>query len=386
VLVLVKKCAKLSQAGRVEWPVEMIWKQSSSTSHKTRKSKSFVMLYADVQKRGLTSNHSQYGFFRKENKQIFKYLRKFPILPRTQKISFTDKWDFAKFLLHKISYFVEPQLKVFAYLLIPKQMNKKVPGILALHEHNDEYKAGKSEVVGLVKDPRYTKLEAVYPDPAHRTPISKRQFAYGKELCEKGFVVLAPDFIGFEEYRDNFGLELNEYYEDPRFIRGYEEMLSEKYLLYGSCLMAKHIHDLYVAVSILSSIEHVDSNKIGVIGHSLGGEMTSIITAFDKRIKAGVNSCGTFSYEDFENSNRMETANTIIPNFRSDNKDFDFFLDMIPPTPFLATNGAKDIGSMAKKLLKNKRKNFEVVIHKEGHEFPSDVRNKAYSFLQKNLT
>jgi hypothetical protein len=295
------------------------------------------MLYADVQKRGLTSNYSQYRFFRKENKQIFKYLRKFPILPRNQRTSFVNKWDFRKFFLHKISYFVEPQLKVFAYLLIPKRMGTEgVPGILALHEHNDEYKAGKSEVVGLVEDPRYTKLRAVYPDLAHRTPSSKKQFAYGKELCEKGFIVLAPDFIGFEEYRDS-NWELNDYYEEPGFLRGYEEMLSEKYLLYGSCLAAKHIHDLYVTVSVLTSIEHVNSDRIGVIGHSLGGEMASIITAFDKRIKTGVSSCGTFSYEDFEKSNRMETANTIIPNFRSDNKDFDFFLDMIPPAPSITS-------------------------------------------------
>ena len=310
------------------------------------------------------------------------------MLPKSQEIGFVDKWDFRRFFIHKISYFVEPQLKVFAYLLKPKQMKtKKVPSILALHEHNDEYKAGKSEVVGLVKDPKYTKLKAVHPDPAHRTPPSKKQFAYGKELCEKGFIVLAPDFIGFEEYRDS-NWELDDYYEDPGFIRGYEEMLSEKYLLYGSCLMAKHIHDLYVAMSVLSSIEHVDSNKIGVIGHSLGGGMTSIITAFDRRIKAGVNSCGTFSYEDFENSNRMETANTIIPNFRSDDKDIDFFLDMVPPTPFLSTNGSKDMwfGSRARTLLTKKRRNFDVVIHEGGHEFPSEVRIKAYSFLQKNLT
>ena len=139
------------------------------------------MFYADVQKRGLTSNYSQYRFFRTENKQIFGYLRKFPILPKNQRISFANKWDFGKFFLHKISYFVEPQLKIFAYLLIPKQMKtKRVPSILALHEHNDECKAGKSEVVGLVRNPRYTKLEAVYPDPAHRTPPSKRPLSPGR--------------------------------------------------------------------------------------------------------------------------------------------------------------------------------------------------------------
>ena len=344
------------------------------------------MFYADVQKRGLTSNYSQYKFFRKENKRIFEYLRKFPLLPKDQKAVFVSRWDFGKFFLHRISYFAEPQLKVFAYLLVPKRMEtKEVPGILALHEHNDEYKAGKSEVVGLVKDPTYTKLKAAYPDPAHRTPHSHKQFAYGKELCEKGFIVLAPDFIGFEEYRDS-NWELDDYYEEPGFIRGYEEMLSEKYLLYGSCLLAKHVHDLYVAVSVLTSIEHIDPNKIGVIGHSLGGEIASIITAFDNRIKAGVSSCGTFSYEDFENSNRMETADTIIPNFRSDHRDFDFFLDMIPPKPFLSINGDKDIGPMARKLLRHKRRNFEATFHEGAHEFPSDARNRAYLFLQENLT
>lgn len=344
------------------------------------------MFYADIQKRGLTSNYSQYRFFRKENKQLFGYLRRFPVLPKNQTVNFVSRWDFGGFFLHKISYFTEPQLEVFAYLLMPKRMEaKEVPAILALHEHNDEYKAGKSEVIGLVEDPTYTKLKAVPPDPAHRTPQSKRQFAYGRELCKKGFIVLAPDFIGFEEYRDS-NWELDDYYEETGFIRGYEEMLSEKYLLYGSCLLAKHIHDLYVAVSVLTSIQQVDSDKIGVIGHSLGGEMASMILAFDKRVKTGVSSCGTFSYEDFENSNRMETAETIIPNFRSDNRDFDFFLDMIPPKPFLSINGEQDIGSTARKLLRKRRSNFEVAFHTGGHEFPSDERSRAYSFLQKNLT
>jgi hypothetical protein len=343
------------------------------------------MLYAEVQKRKLTSDYSQYKFFRKENNRIFEYLRRFPILPRSQRASFFNMWDFGRFFLHKISYLVEPQLKVYAYLLVPKQMDARVgPGILALHQHNDEYKAGKSEVIGLVEDPAYTKLRAVHPDPSHKTPKSKRQFAYGKELCERGFVVLAPDFIGFEEYRDS-NWELDDYYSEPGFIRGYEEMLSEKYLLHGSCLLAKHIHDLYVAVSVLTSIDNVDSGKIGVIGHSLGGEMASMIMAFDSRVKAGVSSCGTFSYEDFETSNRMETAETIIPNFRSDNRDFDFILDMIPPKPFLSINGEKDIGSAGQKLLKKRRENFEVAFHKGGHEFPSGERNRAYSFLQKNF-
>ncbi|MFX0065722.1 MAG: alpha/beta hydrolase family protein [Candidatus Hermodarchaeota archaeon] len=295
-------------------------------------------------------------------------------------MKFIEEWDFSSFMLHKLSYLVEPKLFVVAYLLIPKILNKPTPGILALHQHNDEYKAGKSEVVGLVKNPQYMKLEAVVPNKNHQTPTSRKQFAYAKDLCERGFIVLAPDFIGFEDYRDK-----DEYYEDPGFVRGYEELISGKYLLYGSCLMAKHVHDMYVALSVLSSIQGVDPDKLGVIGHSLGGEVATLLTAFDTRIKAGVSSCGTLSYEDFERRNRMETAETIIPNFRANGLEFDFFLDLIPPTPFCATNGLEDATLQGKKLLEKDRKNFEVILFQGGHCFPQAVREAAYEFLRQKL-
>ena len=334
------------------------------------------MDYGAVQDRAFTEDLDQYQYHREENSRLFKYLNKFPVLPDSIEINFIDQWVFHKFDLHKIEYCVEPGLSIFAYLLIPKNLKSKVPGILALHEHNDEYKAGKSETIGLVQNPEYTKLEAVAPDPRHVTPESHRQFAYAKDLCEQGFVVLAPDFIGFEEYR-----EVSDYYDEPGFLRGFEEMLSSKYLLYGSCLLAKHLHDLYVAVSVLSSIDHVESDRIGVIGHSLGGVMASLLATFDSRIKVGAVSCGSFSYTAFEKSGRMETADSIIPNFRADSLDFDFFLKMIPPTPFILTQDARDTA----KFPNDTWKNLEVFEHECGHSFPQVARRKAYEFLTENL-
>jgi len=341
------------------------------------------MYYADVQKREFT-NIKQYKNFRSENSNFLEFFKVFPKLPTINKLKYVEKWEFKNFYLHKISYYVEPKLRVYSYLLIPKNTKTNVPGILALHQHNDEYKAGKSEMIGMVCNPQYTKLQSVKPDISHKTPNSKKQFAYAKELCERGFIVLAPDFIGFEEYRDN-EWNLKDYYNEPKFLRGYEEMLSSKFLLYGGFLMAKHLHDMYVAISVLSSIKEVDSNKIGVIGHSLGGEIASVLTAFDKRIKVGVSSCGTICYKDFLNSNRMETAESIIPKFLEKENDFDFFLDMIEPTPFLASNGTEDVTVQGKRLLKKKRKNFEVLMFNEGHGFPDNVRKRAYSFLEKHL-
>lgn len=334
------------------------------------------MEYGAIQNRDFTEAVDQYQFHRKENSRIFRYLRKFPLLPETVEIHYVDEWDFHTFDLHKIQYCVEPNLPIFSYLLIPKNLKKEVPGILALHQHNDEYKAGKSETLGLVQNPEYTKLEAVPPNPNHNTPKSHRQFAYARDLCELGTIVLSPDFIGFEEYR-----EVNAYYEEPGFLRGYEEMLSSKYLLYGSCLLAKHLHDLYVAVSVLTSLDQVDSEKIGVIGHSMGGEIASVLAAFDMRVKAGAVSCGFVAYDAFEKSGRMETAEVIIPDFRSDNLDFDFFLRMIPPTPFLLTHDTQDTA----KLPKDTWEKLDVFEHKKGHSFPDSARKITFDFLAANL-
>ncbi len=337
------------------------------------------MLYSDIQKRQFTTDYAQYSHFRKENAQILTYFKKFPLLAKELKISFINKWDFKTFWLHKISYFVEPELNIFAYLLIPKNKKGKLPGILALHQHNDEFKAGKSEVVGLVKNPEYMKVEAIPPDPNYETP--RKSFAYGKELCEEGFVVLVPDFIAFEEYRDpNYSLDGS--WND---VREYEEALSMKYLNYGSCLMIKHLHDAYVGISVLSSLNEVYSQKIGAIGHSLGGEVTTILSAFDSRIAAAVSSCGTLSYEDVEARNYLETSETIIPGFRGDNLDFDYFLNLIPPTRFLATAGASDKTVTGKHFLSKKRKNFIFVPFEGGHSFPEKIRRRAYDFLIDNL-
>lgn len=337
-------------------------------------------MISNIQSRGLTSDYKQYEYFRKENKELFDIFTDFPILPKNQKIKYLNKWDFQNFDLYKISYYVEPKLLNKAYLLIPKKVKEILPGILALHQHNDEYKAGKSEVIGMVKNPQYTKLEAVEPNRDYKTPTNRKQFAYAKELCERGYIVLAPDFISFEEYKDK-----NDYFNDPRFLRGYENLLAEKYILYGGTLLTKHMHDTYVAISILASLEKVDPKKIGIIGHSLGEEIASILTAFDRRIQAAVSSCGTICYDDFEKRDRMETAETIIPNFRKKSLDFDFFLDKIPPTQFLATNGKEDISLQGKKLLQKKRRNFNVISFDGSHGFPLSIRKKAYKFLDKAL-
>ena len=134
-----------------------------------------------------------------------------------------------------------------AWLLIPDRLPgpaSKAPAVLCLHQ---TIAIGKDEPVGLGQN---------------------RELAYARELVERGYIALAPDYPNFGEYKVNV----------------YD-------LGYASATM-KAIWNNLRAVDVLCSLDDVDSARIGVIGHSLGGHNAIFTALFDDRIKAVVSSCG----------------------------------------------------------------------------------------------
>ena len=51
--------------------------------------------------------------------------------------------------------------------------------------------------------------------------------------------------------------------------------------------MAKHVHDALVAVTVLAAMPGVDPDRIGMIGHSLGGEVAAIAATLDRSHQGG---------------------------------------------------------------------------------------------------
>lgn len=101
-----------------------------------------------------------------------------------------------------------------AYLLIPERV-ENAPAVLINHQHNSEHHFGKSEVCGIVGSPYQ---------------------AFGPVLARKGFVVLVPDVICFEERRKNaHGTE--PLANDMDFWNHLNEMCYR--VLSGNCLMKK---------------------------------------------------------------------------------------------------------------------------------------------------
>ena len=91
------------------------------------------------------------------------------------------------------------------------------------------------------------------------------QLHYALHLAERGFVTLAPDYPSFGDYPYTFPSE-------DGYVSG----------------TMKAIYENTRAVDLLQMLRQVDSERIGCIGHSLGGHNTIFTSAFDTRIKAMV--------------------------------------------------------------------------------------------------
>lgn len=188
-----------------------------------------------------------------------------------------------------INYFGTENDIIPAYLLIPDGEGKR-PAVLIHHQHNGERHFGKSEVCGLVGNPLQ---------------------AFGVDLVQRGFIVLSPDSICFEDRRSNLkGTEPDEFAD---FLQHYNEMCYR--ILKGSSLMKKVIEDADVGINVLFSHNKVDENKIGILGHSYGGNTVIFQAAFNKHISFACTSgaVGTFSNK-MEAGTGIEMAE-VIPGF-----------------------------------------------------------------------
>lgn len=160
--------------------------------------------------------------------------------------------DMGAYTLRHITYAVDgPADRVPALLLVPKSLDGKAAGIVALHQTTAE---GKEEPAGVRGNPR---------------------LPYGRELAERGNVVICPDYVTFGEYNPD--------YLGMGYVSG----------------TAKGIRNHMAAVSILQSLPEVDPERIGAIGHSLGGHNTLFLALFDERVKAAATSCGFDSVETY---------------------------------------------------------------------------------------
>ena len=168
----------------------------------------------------------------------------------------------------------------------------------------------------------------------------------------------------------------------------------------------KAIWDNMRGIDLLETLDEVDASRIGAIGHSLGGHNAIFTAVFEPRIKAVVSSCG---YNAFKHYYKGDIAGWshggYMPRLRSVYQleltkvpfDFPELVGALAPRPFFtnaptrdanfAVEGVKVCVEAAKPVyeLYGATDRLIAVYPEAEHDFPAEVRERAYQFLDRDL-
>jgi acetyl esterase/lipase len=160
------------------------------------------------------------------------------------------------------------------------------------------------------------------------------------------------------------------------------------------------------SVDLLKSRSEVDPERIGVIGHSLGGHNAMFVAAFDERLKVVVSSCGWTPFHDYyEGKIAGWTSDRYMPRLRdvfgldANRVPFDFHevVASFAPRGFFSNSPVADSNfavAGVKKAIAEATPIYELfgaagelqVRYPEcGHDFPPEVRQEAYKFIDRVL-
>lgn len=256
---------------------------------------------------------------------------------------------------------VEKGGRLNSYLFVPTGLKNgsKVAAMLALHP---THPMGKGDTAGL---------------------SARKNRSYGLELAERGYVVLVPDYPSFGDDKDYD-------FENDRYVSG----------------TMKGIFNHMRCVDYLCSLDMVDRERIGVIGHSLGGHNAMFVGVFDTRLNVIVSSCGWTPFHDYYGGNIAGwTSDRYMPRLRdaykldADLVPFDFYevVAALAPRAFFSNSPLHDDNFDVKGVRKAARaaakvyrllgaaERLQVRYPDAGHDFPPEVREEAYRFIDQTL-
>ena len=288
---------------------------------------------------------------------------KCPLKPKV-----TDSVQKDGYRLETLTYEAEPSDPIPAILLVPDHASADDPrpGICIWHQHNGQWNLGKSEPAGLAGN------------PMHHTGVA---------LVKKGYVVLCPDALGFEER------------EAPYKLKGgqLERYLFLKYVVDGKCMAWKNILDMQRAVDFLSSREEVDNSALGCYGHSMGSTHTWLVGPWEPRLKALVGNCCLPTYGSIHRTKLLHCFPNFIPGIHA-HGDTPDIAALIAPRALHLNLGETDGGSPIQEARAGVKiiakaytdagapENFSSLIEpKTGHVLSEKMWSHVQKFFTKHL-
>jgi|GEM_PF-709943 len=249
--------------------------------------------------------------------------------------------------------------------------NRNSVGVIAIHGHGGNYEQGKEKIF--------------------KTRSGNPTYGYGLRLVEAGFVVFAIDLLGFGER------QVKPVADRTPWVQDMERFIFCTLLLHGATLAGIHLFDLSSAVDYMASrSDIVDPDRIGVIGHSMGGTLSPLLMLFDERLKSGVSAAGLSTWRAMIDHQVIHNFGVYLPGVLN-YCDMDDLCARIAPRPFMMIAGKNDLNfpiigipqSFQQVLAKSKTKDiartYEAIVHDGGHAFEIVHQDCAIEFFSCRL-
>jgi dienelactone hydrolase len=263
--------------------------------------------------------------------------------PSPDVIRRTDRGDYVE---EYLTFQTTPDLRIPAYVLIPKKATLPAPAVLVLHSHDGIYLWGKEKVVAL--------------DQEHPYLTTFKQERYGgksiaSELARSGYVTMAIDMFYWGERRMLLDDDPRTYRERPptmseQEIRAFNQRASQGESLVGRSLFTAGVTwpgvilwDDIRTLDYLAARPEVDAARLGCVGLSVGGYRSFLLGALDERIKAAVDVGWMTS---FGAQIKQHVINTVGLSFHINGLyrylDFPDLAALVAPRALLVINGSQD--------------------------------------------
>ena len=312
-----------------------------------------------------------------------------------------ERLDKGTYIREKIYFNTTPDIRVPAYLLIPKHAKFPAPAVIALHDHGGFYFWGKEKLVETESE------HAVLTD-------FKEEYYGGKslasEIVRQGYVVLVIDMFYWGERRmllDDDPLDWHDRPGDikPERISAFNQRAGQSEQLVGRTIFAAGFTwagvmfwDDVRSVDYLLSRSEVDRARIGCVGLSVGGLRSCHLAALDDRIKAAVVVGWMAS---FPTQLRRHVRNTIghtklVPGLYG-YMDYPDVASLAIPSALLVINGSRDglfnldgVHASFEKLAACYKKagvsdRFRGRLYDTPHEFNLEMQTEAWDWLRRWL-
>jgi dienelactone hydrolase len=319
-----------------------------------------------------------------------------PCAPRPEVVESIDRGDHVR---EKVYFHTTPDIRVPAYVLVPKKRERPLPAVVALHDHGGFYFWGKEK---LVED-----------DDEHPvlTDFKKRYYAgisIATALARQGYVVIVTDMFYWGERRLLLDGDPEDWRERPRTISAdrvaaFNQRAGQSEQLVGRTIFAAGFTwpgvifwDDVRTVDYLLTRPEVDPQRIGCVGLSVGGLRACHLAALDDRVKAAVVVGWMAS---FPAQLKRHIRNTIghtkvVPGLYR-YLDYPDVASLAMPGALLVINGSKDtlfdldgVRACFEKLRACYQKagvpdRFRARLYETPHEFNAEMQVEAWEWLRR---